>query len=229
MERAQRFCLYKMTVDNGGAPCVRAGLLTLAICKPAIRRTAKEGDTIIGFAANRLYAHNSVIYIARVTKKLDGRIYYSQLQFSNRPDCIYRWDGRSFSYKRDAKYHSKEDLTHDLGRPFKYPNAQVLLSRRFRYFGKGGCRKFDDKYPHIASKIRSLAQGHRVINLPDDLWGELQKFASALWKRKSAYSHTLVPTVRSTICLRNDGGAIECHRQCHWLKGAVVLQRGRSR
>jgi Nucleotide modification associated domain 2 len=39
---------YKMTDDNGGAPCVQDGFLTLAICKPEIRKIAKEDDIIIG-------------------------------------------------------------------------------------------------------------------------------------------------------------------------------------
>jgi Nucleotide modification associated domain 2 len=43
---------YKLTADNGGAPCVRHGLLSLAICKPMIRKTAEEGDLTFGFAAN---------------------------------------------------------------------------------------------------------------------------------------------------------------------------------
>jgi Nucleotide modification associated domain 2 len=40
---------YKLTADNGGAPCVRHGLLSLAICKPMIRKTAEEGDLTFGF------------------------------------------------------------------------------------------------------------------------------------------------------------------------------------
>ncbi len=191
---------------------MRVGLLTLAICKPAIRRTAEKGDIIIGFAANRLYAHNCPILIAHVTEKLDGRKYYFEPQYSNRPDCIYRWLGGQFRYRRGAKYHSKEDLPHDLGIPPQYSSAHILLSRRFRYFGEKGCRKFEDKYPHIASKIRLLAKGHRVINLPDCLWSELAGFASALWRCKSAYSHTPIPSDRSSFCLRNDGGSIECSR-----------------
>jgi hypothetical protein len=41
-----------MTVNEGGAPCVQDGLLTLAIYKPAIRRTAPEGSVIIAFAGD---------------------------------------------------------------------------------------------------------------------------------------------------------------------------------
>jgi len=32
---------YKLTCDDGGAPCVQDGLLSLAICKPMIRSTAE--------------------------------------------------------------------------------------------------------------------------------------------------------------------------------------------
>ena len=211
MNKARKYYLYKLTVDNGGAPCVKNGLLSLAICKPAIRRTAERANIIIGFAANQLYHDNSVIYIAQVGKKLDGREYYSG-EFADRPDCIYLWDGRHFSRRRSAKYHTEEDLVHDLGRPPKYPSAQVLLSKKFRYFGKKGCRAFHDRYPCIAAKIRSLARGHRVINLSDELWRELTRFSSDLWKRRSQYSRTPVPSVASTACLRADGGSIECHR-----------------
>jgi hypothetical protein len=211
LNRARKYYLYKLIVDNGGAPCVKNGLLSLAICKPAIRRTAEKGDIIIGFAANSVYPDNRVIYIAQVTKKLDGKKYYSQ-HYADRPDCIYLWNSGNFSYRRRAKYHSKRDLMHDLGRPLKFPSAQVLLSRKFRYFGEKGCRSFHGRFPHIGAKIRSLARGHRAINLPDDLWRELARFSSQLLKRKSGYSRTPVPNVRSTACLRTDGGSIECQR-----------------
>jgi hypothetical protein len=32
--------IYKLTSDDGGAPCVRDGILSLAICKPWIRSVA---------------------------------------------------------------------------------------------------------------------------------------------------------------------------------------------
>jgi Nucleotide modification associated domain 2 len=67
---------YKLTADNGGAPCVRHGLLSLAICKPMIRKTAEEGDLTFGFAANSLHRDNRLLYVARVTKKLADGEYY---------------------------------------------------------------------------------------------------------------------------------------------------------
>lgn len=69
---------YKLIVDDGGARCVENGLLSLAICKPMIRRTAKNGDVVIGFAANSLHADNRLIYVARVNEKLENGATTSQ-------------------------------------------------------------------------------------------------------------------------------------------------------
>jgi hypothetical protein len=89
--------IYKVTVDDGGAPCVSNGILSLAICKPAIRSSGKRGDNILGFAANHLYKDNSLVYMAKVTNTLQGRDYFSKAIYSARPDCIYEWDGGRFS------------------------------------------------------------------------------------------------------------------------------------
>ncbi len=45
-----RFYRYVLAHDNGTAPCPQNGLLTLATCKPAIRKTASAGDLIAAFA-----------------------------------------------------------------------------------------------------------------------------------------------------------------------------------
>lgn len=131
--------IYKMTVDDGGAPCVCNGILSLAICKPAIRSTAKRDNVILGFAANSLYDDNRLIYSARVTENLDGRKYFSESsRYVDRPDCIYRWDGHRFEWKTDSMFHSSFDLAHDLGDEPRYSRSHVLLSEgidNFKYFG----------------------------------------------------------------------------------------------
>src|SRR5689334_11346460 len=95
---------YKLTVDDGGAPCVTSKLLSLAICKPMIRGTAEVGDLVIGFAANSLHADNRLIYVARVTKKLMNGDYFKQAEYSGREDCIYEWRGGRFVVRAGAKY-----------------------------------------------------------------------------------------------------------------------------
>jgi len=83
--------VYRLTTDDGGAPCVVNGLLSLAICKPMIRKKAKPGDLIFGFAANSLHSDNRLIYVARVAKAIPGGDYYRQRQYAGRPDRIYKW------------------------------------------------------------------------------------------------------------------------------------------
>ena len=67
---------YKLTSDDGGAPCVTGDLLSLAICKPMIRSTAEMGDLIFGFVADSLHKDNRLIYVACVTRKLCEGKYY---------------------------------------------------------------------------------------------------------------------------------------------------------
>jgi hypothetical protein len=187
--------IYKMIVDAGGAPCVSKGILSLAICKPAIRSTAKRGSIILGFAANSLYRKNCVVYVARVTRKLDGRKYFSKSRYAARPDCIYRWDGHCFEWKSDARFHSPSDLAHDLGRAPGYKRANVLLSERtenFRYFGAKCPVDYKREYRHLKSLIEGLGRGHRV-NFGSELREELRRFIQNLWETPSAYRETVVP------------------------------------
>ena len=79
--------VYKVVVDNGGAPCVAAGLLSLAICKPKIRKTCTKGSLVFGFGGKQY--DERLIYIARVTAKLESDAYYREREYARRPDCIY--------------------------------------------------------------------------------------------------------------------------------------------
>ena len=59
--------VYKMVADNGGAPCVWRNLLSLAICKPMIRRAAAKGALIFGFGGKEF--SERLLYIAKVEKR----------------------------------------------------------------------------------------------------------------------------------------------------------------
>jgi hypothetical protein len=194
-----RFYVYKMTVDNGGAPCIQQGVLSLAICKPRIRKTAKKGDVVFGFAANQLgdaVANNALIYVAEVTDSVRGEEYYSRKKFSRRPDCIYEWNGMYFSRRKGAKFHNnKDDLKHDLGVYPGYIKAQILLSEKFRYFREESpitLRTRTQKFPCLSRLIGSLTQGERV-NHPSELRAELERLLALVWRCKSAYSATRIP------------------------------------
>jgi hypothetical protein len=197
----QRIYFYKLTVDNGGAPCVQSGLLSLAICKPMIRSTAKPDDLVFGFAANSLKpADNRLIYVARVTKKLTKGDYYVQSKFRKRRDCIYEQHGRHFRRRAKAKYHDKAtDITHDLGR--KYERANVLLSTDFRYFGASGTDDYKAQFPRIARAIRYLKRGARVRH-NELLRDELLKLKDQVWAKSRKVLGQPSNKPSSTACLR---------------------------
>lgn len=188
-----RAYFYKMTCDNGGAPCVADGLLSLAICKPALRKTAKPGDLVVGFTAQSLNPHHLLVYLARVTEKLPSGRYYQDAQYRNRPDCVYEFvdvpgHGRQLRYRAGKLYHSANDLAHDCGRPPAYERALVLLSDDFRYFGCTASDEYKRRFPIIADAVGKLGRGHRVNHSP-----ELHEALWALWEEERANMQAEMP------------------------------------
>jgi hypothetical protein len=176
-----RIFFYKLTVDAGAAPCVKRGMLSLAICKPMLRSSAEVDDLIFGFTANSLDPQNRLIYAARVTKKLLNGEYYEGDTFSSRHDCIYRPQSGRYVRRGNAKFHDKpSDLTHDLGRHPGYARANVLLSTDFRYFGAEGDAEYKAKYRLIRSAVERLGRGQRV-NLSPELREQFLAMKKWLW------------------------------------------------
>jgi hypothetical protein len=175
-----RLYVYKVRYDDGTAPCVENGLLSLALCKPAIRATAGVGDTLIGFAAKSMCADQRLVYAAVVTRRLAGGAYYREPAWRHRRDCIYEWRGGAFRRKHSAAVHSSaEDLIHDLGDGPSYPRANVVLSEDYRYFGESRPADHAD-FPAIMRILEQLGQGHRV-NHGDRLRDQLERYLSRLW------------------------------------------------
>lgn len=166
---------YKMIVDNGGAPCVQDGLLSLAICKPQIRSTIDTKDFIIGFGSNAL--NNKLIYIAKITDKLLDGEYYKQEKYFYRDDCLYSFDGQQYSRRENKKYHIGNNTPTDEG------NDIVLLSNNYRYFGNKSSNDYKNKYPILTKIINSLKQGHR-LNHNTELFKELSQLIDETFSQK---------------------------------------------
>jgi Nucleotide modification associated domain 2 len=176
--------VYKLTCDNGGAPCVYRGMLSLAICKPAIRRRAEKGDIIYGFAGSTLHRDNRLVYIAHVTEVAEGTSYWDNDRFERRPDCIYQRaaGGEPFERRPDAIYHPEpENLLHDLGPHPDYENARVLLSTNYRYFGRD-CELELSSYPALARFVARIGRGDRV-NFSPEVEDDLLRLEREAWKR----------------------------------------------
>ena len=70
---------YVVTVDTGFAPNPFHGVCTLACCKPDIRRTAKEGDYVVGLGPKHL--GNRLVYAMQVTEIMDLDSYWNDERF----------------------------------------------------------------------------------------------------------------------------------------------------
>jgi len=197
-----RIYFYKLTGDDGGAPCMHDGLLSLAICKPVIRRTAQQGDVIIGFAANSLNKDNHLIYIARVTTKLCNGDYYKDALYCQRGDCIYTFQGDCFVWKPGALHHGPGDLPHDIGLHPDYARANILLSTDFRYFGGAGSDEYKYRYPLVCEAVSCLGRGHRVEHTAH-LRDELLRMIDWVWQTaQTRRSGHLANTSRRCTCQR---------------------------
>ncbi|BCK88127.1 hypothetical protein MIZ01_1928 [Sideroxyarcus emersonii] len=182
--REPRFYVYKCVVDDGGAPCIDNNILSLTICKPYIRSTAREGDLIFAFGSNNETPNNRLVYIAEVGRKFSGGKYFELDEFKNRGDCIYERNQSGKLVRRtDAKFHDFPTAwISDLGEDGRYPKANALVASNFRYFGKAGTSSWKSTHPRLKELIEKLGQGHRV-NFTQDLRSELLELKKGVWRR----------------------------------------------
>ncbi len=88
MEKKKYLYCYKMTHDTGFAPNPYHGVLTLATCKPTIRRCAEEGYWISGWAANVVQGKKQkytdkaqrLIFLAKVEKVISYKDYWEETE-----------------------------------------------------------------------------------------------------------------------------------------------------
>ena len=122
-----------------------------------------------------------LIYIAKVTAKLQGDAYYRQRKYARRPDCIYRVENGRAVRKASAKYHFKSDeRKKDVGTCFE--RAYVLLSNDFRYLGRKGTDDYKKRYPKIGRLIEDLTRGHRRHHSAT-LRKELTALKAEIWRK----------------------------------------------
>ena len=199
-----RTYFYKLTSDRGGAPCTpppRVGsnpLLSLAICKPAVRRTAQPGDRIVGLTSRALelgdgYPALSVIYAATVSEVVDAAVYYGPLSpYLKRPDCIYRYDPETGTLRHFGETELHADPRHrrrDLGREGIFENGRILLSRDFTYLGAAALI-LAAKWNRLRELASSLGQGHRVVTAGKDssMDREIAELFRAMRKQPSRHT-----------------------------------------
>lgn len=201
-----RTYVYKLTSDRGGAPSApppktgEAPLLTLSICKPAIRRTAQPGDRILGITSHQLalrdgYPLQAVIYAVIVEDAVDARAYYAARgPFRHRPDCIYRFHRLNGTIEHSGQTPLHADPAYrsrDIGQYPYYKNGRTLMSRDFRYFGAEAI-SIPPRLHRLTQVAESLGQGHRVFTEGDPETAEIEALMRLLWKSPTRHTPRIV-------------------------------------
>lgn len=138
---------YVVRRDYGFAPNPFNGVLTLAACKPVIRKGAQVGDFVIGFSDK--YDENKLVFMMKVSEVSTFDQYWNDPRFlCKRPvmngslkckygDNIYHHDDKGDWVQEDS-HHSfengvvnEDNLKRDTGL-----TDHVLISYDFFYFGK---------------------------------------------------------------------------------------------
>ena len=165
-----RLYSYILTHDTGFAPNPFHGFCTLATCKPRIRKTAREGDWIIGTGSKSIHAVRGridrsgyLVYAMQITDVLTFDEYWNDPRFRDkRPvkgagkkwecgDNIYYRDPRTNQLEQyECSYHCPADKGQDT------KTDRVLISDDFIYWGGDG-----PQMPPEFADLVSTTQGHK--------------------------------------------------------------------
>jgi hypothetical protein len=223
MSRPKVF-VYKVTVDDGIAPCPQDGLLTLGVCKPAIRRNARRGDYLVGVGSIPHYG-GKLIYVAQVDAPIPGSQYYHHGgSYWSRWDCIYKFRAGRYVWQNRGgrRVHLPDEMpaqkNRDVGFCGHRANAIILPCSRFVYFGRdqaGYSQEVWSQFPHIEARVRPLKQSH-LVHHSSTFQQDLEKFCDWVLQRWPGATQLDEPHSRPS--------ASHCHdskRHCAALKRAV--------
>jgi hypothetical protein len=154
---------YIVAHDTGFAPNPFHGLLTLACCKPLIRRTAKAGDIIVGLTSRS----ERLVYAVQVAEVLSFEEYWADPRYlSRRPvpgaarivdragDNIY--EPVPGGFRQLPSFHSHADGSENPDRKRKDLGGEhALVGETYTYWGGQG--------PALPEELSFLAvgRGHR--------------------------------------------------------------------
>lgn len=153
---------YKMTHDNGFAPNPFHGYLTLATCKPALRRNRGKGEWVAGFASQALchsareqgvaIPYMGLIYLMEITEEpIPTGAYFNDTRFAAKkpkpdsPKAIERCGDNIYELLGDGRFHQLLNDFHfdEPQTPVEHSHMQhdlsgerVLVSSHFWYFGR---------------------------------------------------------------------------------------------
>lgn len=149
MKEIPRIYSYIVTSDTGLAPNPFGQTCTLAVCKPQIRRSALEGDWIIGLSPKQ-YDYR-LVYAMHVKETLTFAEYFQDNRFEWKKPDIFNSDTRKTmgdnfyqpidneTYVQLPSAHSNPDGTENKKHKTRDLSGRfVLVAKEFYYYGSNG-------------------------------------------------------------------------------------------
>jgi len=155
-----RLFSYKLKTDSGFAPNPFFGKLTLATCKPGIRKTKDIKNWIAGFTSKALngdeVGKERLIFLMQVTATIPQFEYYNHPDFKNKipnlskKEFVYRAGDniykpirrypkgfRDFEQIRNDNHWDPDKKSEDINqKEHDLSGEKVLISENYYYFGK---------------------------------------------------------------------------------------------
>lgn len=163
---------YVIAVDAGSAPNYDPPFVTLAVCKPRIRRKAEIGEVVMAFAGREVNPAepHTVVWAGIVSEKMSFAEYWNDRRFATKkpdqtdhPDNFYRpVDGGLLWVQNDV--HEPDATNHDTGGKF------VLgFSPSWRFGAQGPLMPIEFDLRMVGGR-----RGERVDDLTESEWKRLR-------------------------------------------------------
>ncbi|WP_159089325.1 hypothetical protein [Tateyamaria sp. Alg231-49] len=155
---------YILAHDSGRAPCIDQNLITLATCKPLIRRSARAGDWVAAFMP-RPHERGELVYAGRVADVLEWTDYTER--YPERIDAVYSILADGSVERLDPSYHDNSDAQRkDLSGPILVLDADCSW-----YFGRSPI-----SLPWELQHLAAAGRGHRVSGVSTRDVEQLEKW-----------------------------------------------------
>jgi hypothetical protein len=164
----RRIWRYALVTDNGMAPCLEKGILSLCLCKPTIRKSGRIGEWVVGFVPKRINdGRVHVAWAGRIAEIFPMGDY--EKQFPGRQDAIYKLTERGWVFLRDD-YHERSRSRDIDGKnalifdPFWYwgdagiAAPDEISNLAYYYVGQTTKNSSPERIEHLEAWLRSVAE-----------------------------------------------------------------------
>lgn len=169
---------YVIATDAGSAPNYDPPAVTLAVCKPGIRKKAKVGDLVLAFAGAELkpFSGHSVVWAGIVSEVLTFTEYWNDRRFASKkpdrtvvPDNFYKPTGNGDFDWQPNPVHGPEKKNRDTG------GLNVLVFDHAWRFGAFGPLLPED----FGLRMNGGRRKEKVADLTDSVWQRLEIWLNA--------------------------------------------------